>query len=172
MNIHPLFVHFPIGILTLYVFFEIVRLQIITKQPFYFDVKAILVVFGTFAGFIATTTGDIAEELASAGLNTVAGADILPLMETHAFFAVSTITLFAVLAGSYLFEFCTQRQWLSFVTKHTFLQKLSRLIQKSSVVLALIAMVLMFITGGLGASIVYGPDFDPVIALIYDIFAP
>lgn len=83
MNIHPLFVHFPIGILVLYTAFEFARLKFITKQQFYIPLKSILAILGTAAA---------------------------------------------------------------------------------------LGLVAITITGGLGASIVYGPDVDPVVHFIYSLF--
>jgi len=36
--------------------------------------------------------------------------------------------------------------------------------------LALLGLVLIIITGGLGAAIVYGPNVDPFVNFIYSIF--
>jgi len=169
MNIHPLFVHFPIGILTLYTLFELLRIKFVTKQPYYFQLKAVLVIFGTLAAFAAASTGDMAEELAEAGKNTVVSAADMPVIDTHAMFAMATVWIFAVLAGSYLFEFLRRQKVLKILTNLTWLQKTSHLIQRASMLLAIAGMITMTITGALGASLVYGPEIDPAVGFIYNL---
>lgn len=170
MNIHPLFVHFPIGILTLYVLFEIVRIHMLTKQPFYFEFKAILVITGAIAMFLASITGDIAEQLVEAGGNPIVAKSLLPLVETHATAAAVLVGIFSVLAGSYLFECFKRRNIFIKITQISFLEKISTYIQKIALPLACIGALSIFVTGALGASLVYGPDLDPMVHLIYTIF--
>ncbi|MCF7815631.1 MAG: hypothetical protein K9M10_01750 [Candidatus Pacebacteria bacterium] len=170
MNIHPLFVHFPIGILTLYFLLEVSRLAIITRKQFYFEFKAVLVVIGTVSIYLAVATGDMAEELIHSGENSVIGANLLPLVEQHSLYAGATITIFSIIAASYLFEYCKKFGWLSRVTKIQLFVSLSKLIQKYSVLLAVIGMVFMIITGSLGASLVYGPEIDPIVTFMYTLF--
>ncbi len=170
MNIHPLFVHFPIGILTLYIFFELVRVRVITKQSFYTELKTVLVVLGTVSAFFASITGGLAEELVEGGKNSVVGASMMPLVEQHSLFAGAMTTVFSLLAFSYVFEYCKKNTIFPALIRVTFLGCISTYTQKFAVPLAVVAAVLMFVVGGLGAALVYGPDVDPMVTVIYNIF--
>jgi uncharacterized membrane protein len=165
MNIHPLFVHFPIGILVLYTAFEIFRFNIIKKQSWYFEIKAILSIIGTLAAYLTASTGELAEDIIK-----VSSPEKTALVEVHSMYAVATITVFSILAGSYLFEWLKKAKVLEFITKIVFLKKLSYFIQKYSPAIAIVGLVLITITGGLGASIVYGPNVDPFVMFIYNMF--
>ena len=170
MNIHPLFVHFPIGILSLYVFIEILRIRPLVRQAYYFELKAILVFLGTVAAFLAASTGDMAEELIHAGTNSVVGKDFLPLVERHSAYAGATIAVFGLLAASYVFLYLKKQGWLQKVTDNTPLVTFMNSIQHFSIPLALLGFILITITGGLGAVLVYGKDIDPIVTIIYTIF--
>jgi len=165
MNIHPLFVHFPIGILVLYTAFELLRFKIITKRPWYFEIKAVLSIVGTLAAYATAFTGDMAEDI----LSTTA-PDKMALVEIHSMYAAATITIFSILAGSYLFEWLKKAGQLKIVTKILFLDKLSYFIQKYAPFIAIVGLISITITGGLGASIVYGPNADPFVTFIYGMF--
>ena len=170
MNIHPLFVHFPIGILTLYIFFELVRIRLITKQSFYNELKMVLVVFGTISAYLASVTGGLAEELVEEGNNAVVSASLMPVVERHSLFAGSMTAVFTLLALSYLFEYCKKNFVCASVTKIVFLTRISACVQKFVIPLAVVAALLMFVVGGLGATLVYGPDVDPMVSIINGIF--
>ena len=165
MNIHPLFVHFPIGILVLYTAFEILRFKIITKRPWYFEIKAVLSIIGTLAAYATASTGELAEDILR-----ISSPDKMALVEIHSMYAVVTITIFSILAGSYLFEWLKKAGQVKIITKILFLNKLSYFIQKYSPLIAIVGLVSITITGGLGASIVYGPDVDPFVTFIYSRF--
>lgn len=172
MNIHPLFVHFPIGILSLYMFFEFFRFRFITKQPYYFELKAILVIFGTIAGYLAVFTGGMAEELAESGANTVVSQSEMSLVNTHVIYAVSTIVIFSLLAFSYLFEYMRKQRIFNRITKIAVFKAIAKHIQRFAPILSLLGMFTMLVAGGLGAAIVYGPDIDPAVSIIYNLFGP
>jgi len=163
MNIHPLFVHFPIGILVLYTAFEIFRFNIIKRQSWYFEIKAILSIIGTLAAYLTASTGELAEDIIK-----ISSPDKAGLIEVHSMYAVATITVFSILAGSYLFEWFKKASLLELITKIVFLRKLSFFIQKYSPIIAIVGLVLITITGGLGASIVYGSEVDPFVTFIYN----
>jgi len=165
MNIHPLLVHFPIGILVLYTAFEILRFSFIVKRPAYFEIKAILIILGTISAYLTFSTGEIAEELIQ-----VTDPTKMPLVEIHSMYAGATVVIFSILAGTYLVEWCRRNNFLSFITKIGIIQKLTRFILRFSPLLAILGLITITITGGLGAAIVYGPDVDPFVNFIYKIF--
>lgn len=48
MNIHPFLVHFPIALFCVYTILECVRFQVVIKQPYWFYLKAgIVIMTGT-----------------------------------------------------------------------------------------------------------------------------
>lgn len=174
MNIHPLIVHFPIGLLILYAGFEIVRVSWLVRQSWYFHIKAILAILGTLAAYAAIVTGGWFEE------SIPENAGISPVIEKHEMMASITATIFTIIALAYLFawlqkegviEKCVTRMpW----TRQglVILEKLDRLILCApvSIILALVGVVAIGLTGGLGAAMVYGPDIDPFVQIIYNLF--
>lgn len=103
MNIHPLFVHFPIGILCLYVFFELLSATRFEKSIKAFEFRALLAVFGSLSAILTLSTGELAEEAIkpSQALHQV--------IETHSMFATITTAIFIVLAASYVVVWISQK---------------------------------------------------------------
>ena len=62
MNLHPIFVHFPIALLTLYTLCELLRFKKIKDHPAWFYLKAVLIICGTLGAAAALLTGDGAKE--------------------------------------------------------------------------------------------------------------
>lgn len=170
MNIHPIFVHFPIALMTIYAVAELLRFKKIKETAYWFYVKAVLVIIGTISAFVALNTGDSAEHLAN--------KDLRPLIEIHSTFASASTWIFGFLAIVYL---------VSWISKSEFDQKLRsskfskiwnikvNIAQKIlngylPVILALIGLATITITGALGGAIVYGPEIDPIVSFIYHLF--
>ncbi len=166
MNIHPLFVHLPIGILALYSAFEILRFRFLVNRSSYFEVKTILVIAGALSTFLASATGDMAEDVMRK-----TDPSKLPLVEIHSMFAGAVVGIFSALAVAYFFEWCSRNAVFGFMTRVAILQRISKLILKLSLPLALLGLIFMTITGGLGGAIVYGSDADPFIKVIYTLFS-
>ena len=107
MNIHPLFVHFPIGLLAVYSFLELgtYAFPIVRRQAWAFPVKAFLLFAGVLAAFAALGTGGMAEELVEG---------LVPndfILEVHAPFAAAKTLVYLVLAVAYLARICDQKGW-------------------------------------------------------------
>lgn len=167
MNIHPLFVHFPIGLLVTYAFLEMMRLRVLTSQPYYKPLKVFLLIAGTAMAYLTAMTGDWAEQMV-----TETNPDLRDLVERHALFAGTTITIFSLLAGAYILDWATHYSRLRPVVTHRCVRATVRIVFVSAPVLALLGLAAITITGGLGASIVYGPEVDPIVSMIYSLFAP
>jgi len=172
MNIHPLFVHFPIALLTLYAVLEILTCFIparYKKSDILLHIKTFLIITGGLALLPTLGTGEMAGELLGGGT----------LIETHEFFAQITATLFGLLAAGHtlwLFDTLGWSDW--FTQKHTIIEKIFTLARKIAdiimhrfvkVSLAILGLVSITITGALGASIVYGPQVDPFVTFIYNL---
>lgn len=176
MNIHPLFVHFPIGLLAVYSLLELSSwaFPVIRRQTWVFPVKTFLLFSGIFTAFIALVTGGIAEELVEG---------VIPnefVLEMHAPFAAATTALYIILGAAYLNRVFAMNGWFDgFVGTSPFLLRLrdfkrylAHLVLDTWFLpfLAFVALVGMTITGALGAAIVYGPEADPLVSLIYHFF--
>lgn len=129
---------------------------------------------GTLAAYAAIITGDwFAESIPS-------DAPIQAVIEKHEMMASITATIFTIIALAYLFawlqkegviEKCVARMlWTR--PGVVILEKLDRLILCApvSMILALVGVVAITMTGGLGAAMVYGPDIDPFVKIIYNLF--
>jgi len=169
MNIHPLFVHFPIGLLVTYAICELIRARVLIKKLWWQRLKAVLVIFGTLWSYLTALTGDMALDLIRAK------STRLPIIEVHEKFALATILVFSVMAIYYALVFFHTSRWrrLSFLRwpilnwewrGHVLFEELF------VPLVALLGLVLIIITGGLGAAIVYGPNIDPFVNFIYSLF--
>ncbi|MHB1316513.1 MAG: DUF2231 domain-containing protein [Minisyncoccota bacterium] len=164
MNIHPLFVHFPIALLTVYALAEIIWYKKITLQTWWWNFKAALLTLGVIGGFVALQTGDIAESIKGRS----------SLIEIHSTFAAISVWIFSALLFSYIIKFISlyKSEYVQYGFKNKafyFVEYVGKFITKISILLAFIGLITLTITGALGGAIVYGPDVDPVVNFIYSI---
>lgn len=176
MNIHPLFVHFPIGLLVVYSILELggYFLSALRRNMWAFPVKAFLLFAGVLSAFAALITGGIAEEIIEET------GSFSSIVEVHSSFAVATTVLYLVLAAAYLNRVFDRNRWFDrIVVMNRFFawgwnkkKYLAHLILDTWLlpVLALLALITITITGALGAAIVYGPSADPFVSFIYHLF--
>ncbi|MBI5913541.1 hypothetical protein HY839_03850 [Candidatus Azambacteria bacterium] len=167
MNIHPLFVHFPIGLLVLYAVLEILPLTRWYPQAPWGAVKTVLLIFGAAGAVAASGTGEIAEKL-------LANEGAEELIEVHKKFATMATLIFGALAYAYFVRWISEhhRIFEGRLRPLSFLRTIADIIMMrwAAVILALIGLMAITITGGLGAAIVYGPDADPLVTIIYSLF--
>ncbi len=166
MNIHPLFVHFPIALLSIYSIIELLRVKQLTRLPYLFYIKGFLVILGTLASFVTMQTGEWA-----------AGNSFSEIVEKHEFFAgVSTYT-FAIIAIAYALVWLKESPLKSKIT-HSMFRKIYEIAETNAesilrsplvLVLALIGLVAITVTGALGGAMVYGPTVDPIVTFIYNL---
>lgn len=174
MNIHPIVVHFPIALLTLYAICELIRFKKFTTRHYWFHVKAILIIAGLVSAQLALLTGEAVEHMfdkIDAGKKA-----IVPI---HAFFAEATFSIFLILAIAYL------SLWIEYDAPKTLLTKYPRLVTPwknllkiskwiietpASLALAFVGIVGVTITGALGGAMVHGPEVDPFVSFIYHLF--
>lgn len=161
-DLHPLIVHFPIALLSLYVGIEVLSLLIKPRSDKIFVTKVLLLLVGTVSAMIALETGEMAEGVMWSW----------PLVETHSLFAEASYIVFAVLSGIYLIRFIIQSNRIKRYTK---IQWTILSIIKTTwahIIISIAAIIgfgLLVITGALGAALVHGPEIDPVVNWIYTI---
>jgi len=163
MDLHPLTVHFPIALLSLYSAMELARLPVLMRQPFWFPLKAVLLIVGVVGAFVSLGTGEEAAEAAMGNLDR-------QVLELHENFATVATWVYTVLTVGYVL------MWLDRSTSKVrslpaglFLVRLAGWIAASplSMAFALAGLLLMTVVGALGASMVYGPEIDPAVSVIY-----
>lgn len=170
MNLHPLFVHFPIALLSVYALLEMLRFRGLQKNEAWFYVKAAFLLFGTGGAFMSILTGD---------LNKDAYRDQALLLRTHETFAKGTAVVFGLLCVYYGIELLDR--WLGPRLVRSPLAGLwhwsrgvsQKIFQPWLVVpLALVGLGGLFITGALGGTLVYGSDTDIFTRIVNHLLFP
>jgi uncharacterized membrane protein len=171
MNIHPLFVHFPIGILSTYALLEISYwlFPFVRRQAWVQHTKIFLVIFGALWFLPTAGTGDIASEIITKK------PDTNKIIEMHEHFAGISMVIFMGIAACHLLILGVKHQAqlprilakiLIFFARF---EPTARKITESPLVaiLAGIGLIAITITGALGAAITYGSDTDFIVTYIY-----
>jgi uncharacterized membrane protein len=172
-NIHPLLVHFPIAFLGLYAILEIFRFKILTRQTWWFYVKAVLVIAGAASGGPTILAGLYIKAQ-------LQGGNLDPLILVHETFAICTIALAGLIALSYLAAWINRdfapkspsAFWQGELWRAVSAAQRCLIGGSQAAVLALFILAGISITGALGGVIVYGPNFEPFAAFVYRLFFP
>ena len=184
MNLHPVFVHFPIALLTIYALMELVRFKKIMSQPYWFYLKAVFLMIGGLGALAALYTGDMAKFAVRQGNFTVAVTNFSQVVRMHENFADLSVAIFGILAASYLILwinrsvpsplFFKEGARGSYYKAWQLLVNLAHFFAETRLVifLALAGLICITITGGLGGVMVYGPTADPFFGFIYKILFP
>lgn len=166
MNVHPILVHFPIALLSIYAILECIRFKQITKQEYWFYVKTLLLLLGTASLFPTGLAGKLIE-----GQFTT----LHPIIEIHSTFALASTCIFAILS------LLSISHWLTLIKifrKNSFVYNsvvsIDTHLFKTYIIipLAILGLISISITGVLGAIIVYGPNLDIFTQFVYHIFFP
>lgn len=167
MDIHPIVVHFPIALLTVYTLFEVARFPALVRQEWYLPVKAVLLLIGVAGSVAALQTGEVAEQA-------FIGTPTMRIVEMHAFFANLTTYVYVLLAVVYAVQWAEQAggerrvppfaQW-----PWSVLRAIARVFGRTGmlVLLSVVGCALLTITGALGGAMVYGPEVDPIVSFVY-----
>lgn len=168
MDLHPIVVHFPIALLTLYTASEVFRR--FTKAAHWGPLCGILVVTGTIGAFVGLSTGETAEHL-------FRDSAFRNVLELHSLFASITTWIYAIPAGAYVIRWLNARPQLQSLSGGikkllAFLADIASIILETPIapVLAILGFLGLSLVGALGATLVYGPDFDPITSFVYQIF--
>lgn len=160
INIHPIFTHFPIALLTLYSFFELLRFKkLLNWQPWWY-IKATFCIFGTGIGYATYFTGTLLEDAYEGSR----------LLEMHELWGIITLTFFTLVSIAQLVR------WLELTGKCSASSKLCRWLSTYAryvfttpvmLVVGLFGLLTITISGALGGALAYGPEVDPVVKLVY-----
>jgi uncharacterized membrane protein len=183
MNLHPIFVHFPIALLTLYSIAEFLRFKKLNGRPWWFYFKTIVVVIGELGAIAALITGDTAKQ-AYRG-NQVARH----IISVHSDWAVITSVIYGVVALAYFLVFLEREGFFGFLRKklqtdpqeNSYARILSvfslttafaaRALESWIMIpLALLGFIAVTITGALGGSVVYGSQTDIFTQFVAHLF--
>lgn len=165
---HPIIVHFPIALLVMYALFELCSPWLKQWESSFAVTKYTFLFLGTIASWVALATGDIAEEQFQESR----------LVEIHSVFATSTSIVFSLMAGVVLWKIIIQpylsRQKITQLQSiQNFLGQLTDWLDLRSmrIILSLLGLLLISMTGALGGAIVYGPDIDPFVSMVYKLIS-
>jgi hypothetical protein len=132
-------IHFPIAFLTTYAVFELARFRRLLDLPYWFHIKATLVLLGELSALVTLITAMIST-------STLAGES--RLADMYKIFMTITAIIFGVISVAYL--------------------KYPRMLGPIIIVpLALIGLFFIVVAGGLFGATVYGTQFDPYLAPIF-----
>ncbi len=171
MNLHPIFAHFPVALLTIYAIMELLRFKKLLAQPYWFYLKGAFVMLGGLGALAADATG-------SQAISYLGHSPTLrPLIRMHSLWAKITIAIFGIVAACYFFEWA-ERQFRISDKLPALPRKLWNLIIMIArymlgwpiVILALAGLAAVTVTGGLGGRLAYGPQADPFFDYIYRLF--
>ena len=171
MNIHPVFVHFPVALLSVYALMELVPFKKITGRPYWFYFKAVFVCVGGLGALAAWLTGKMAAQPIRHD------AYLRPILRMHENFAQASIAVFGIIAASYLVLWLDRENFSSVLKSPPlsrlwqWLKKLAQFFAETKLVilLAVAGLICITVTGALGGDLVYGQNVDPVVKLVHSI---
>lgn len=167
MNLHPIFVHFPVAFFSIYAIAECLRFGFLMRQPYWFYVKAVLVIVGSASSAVTILTGLFFSEA------TTNKQAFEPLVSQHEFFAFTTAIIFFIIALAYAVAWVNKDSAnLARAKFFRFLTPFSNfvLLPSCSIFLAILGLVCVTITGGIGGIMAFGPDADPFFGFVYRMF--
>lgn len=163
-NIHPIFVHFPVAFLLIYSFIKIVPFSKWFPNVAWVQIQRVLLVVGVLGAFVASSTGELAEELVRPDRQ---------LVNMHATFAsISTWVYGLILLGELLLillPIITER--FKLVQVANLLNPIKNLLTHKLVsnMLAFVGLIAITVTGLLGGVMVYGTSADPLAGIVLKI---
>ncbi len=166
---HPIFVHFPIGLLTVYAILELVPIKRLWTDPRWIFAKRLLLFFGTAGLIVSVMSGE--GRVDSAGSTNVA-------LRYHEQFAEITQSIFVTLALTQVILILNQ-SITSLVKKNAWVDAVWKILEKIALFLSsrpvlvvgsAVGLVCLLITGALGGGMVYGADADQFVSIVYKMF--
>ncbi len=175
-NYHLLLVHFPIALLSLYAFLEILSVSKYLRKKESLEVtKGILLVTGVVSGFLSETTGEMIQHIISRN-----DIHLRATLSLHELFASLTVGIFLVLAISYVISFMENTPAIRNSKIYTlirskipaFLLSFIFLFEKTTIriILASAGFLSVMLTGALGGILANNCTIDPVTVLVCKVF--
>jgi uncharacterized membrane protein len=164
LNVHPIFVHFPIAFLTTYALAEMVKWKTLTSKAYWTIVKGAMLTVGVLGAFVALVTGNLAN-------HAVGNASNAALITMHAGLAGLTTLYFLILFALYLahlakMQMSQPHSWIVLADK----VYVAVVTSWFGILVGLLGLALITVVGALGGAIVYGPNIDPVVSFVYSLF--
>ncbi len=162
-NIHPIFVHFPIALLSIYSIVVLIPFKKWLPRIAWHDITCTLLFFGVIGAFFALSTGEVAEHLTT---------QTNQLVETHALFATAATWIYGVLLIGALLnmgmvrDFLEKNRFLIRYQKHVSIIRNFLSNRYFVVVLSISGFVAITIAGVLGGVMVYGTTADPFASIV------
>lgn len=169
MTIHPIFVHFPIALLIVYSLMELIAWKKISSKNYWFYTKAIILIVGFLGALAALQTGSMDQH------NFAKDSPERNIISVHSFWAAVSTYIYGFIVLMYVISWIEKNQ----IIKTSKSNKLWNLLLKIkslaidswfAIILALAGLTAIAVTGALGGAIVYGPDADPFVSFIYNLF--
>ena len=167
MDLHPLFVHFPVALLTVYAFLEVIRRW--TPAEGWRLARTILVVTGTAFAFVSLSTGEGAE-------HAFQKKELFNVLELHSLMATVSTWTFAILAICYIvsiesIQSLSARGPLKVRAAIAKITAIAGFVRRSVIAdcLAILGFITLGLVGALGGILAYGPDFDPITHAVYSL---
>lgn len=190
-NLHPLFVHFPIALFTMYALLECIPSKTLRNNRVFFLIKFAFLFIGFISAWPTLMTGDEIEHMFSGD------AEKSAIISLHSMWASVSVTIFGILAVAYFMEWIKKYeevilQHQSIVakayceargafTRPGFINRLWCLIihlqetifnKHVLILLAILGLLALTITGALGAVLVHGAGVDPIVNFFYELHKP
>ena len=174
MNIHPMIVHFPVALLTVYSLMELVRFRKINSNDVWFYIKSFVIVVGTLGSYAAFMAGDPA-----AHIYRQAHPEMRSILGLHETWAGITVTIFSIIAVIYLVQVLRKAGYVEKIKNIPIIGSVWNIVSAISdfmfkpsimVTLALAGLLSVTLTGAFGGTLVYGSTSDPFISLVNKIF--
>ncbi len=163
MDIHPLVVHFPIALLTIYSLLEVAALRPRFRTPQWTHAKLLLLFIGTLWALAALSTWENAADLS--GIKSLT-------LRLHEGAASTTAGIYKGITIFYLVGLALQQSTftriVSFPKFIAFLRKLIALLNRLRIpaLAAIIGFLGLNLVGALGGTLVYGPNADPITSAL------
>ena len=94
MDFHPLIIHYPIAFLTTYAVFELLCFRKLLDLPYWFYIKAALVIIGEVSAILTLIAAMISDTLAVESR----------LVEMYKLFMFITVIIFGIIALTYIYK--------------------------------------------------------------------
>ncbi len=169
LNVHPILVHFPIALFTVYAAIEVARIHPKFRTDFWYRTKALLAITGSLGADAAYLAGNaIKPQFQSA------------LTDVHQQWATGTLIIVALIAAIYILSLLYRSQitgrWEQ--SRYAAMQAANEtaafcdgLVRSGAFMgfLAVVGLTAVTVTGALGGALALGPDVDPFARFVFDL---